>query len=311
MPLTFSSSTLGTPRRGQTYAVLKSLVNMDRTSSAASALPGQAENAGQIVINFPCMPDTIELARRANYTNEVPSPITPDGFYLYNHTEPLSIPISFSLHGFDRDYCRDSGPYMLLSIAAKLHALTMPLHKGGRLSSMSSASAVPAQGQGAAPAERPASVAGPTAAAAVGVGTVAAAVAIVNSKFAYPPPCVLNIMLAQVGGYVGSVNQSNDGVSSLGINCHGFVTDVRAVFKGPWLQGNLDTGDIRNMPSSAEFSFTFVHQPGYSNVLGEFGVGTGILTTTARDIYQRLYNTADLSDKSRIDYAGLNTPFEP
>lgn len=319
--LTFSSSQLGTPQRAQTYAVLKSLVDIDSAFPTSSgALPGQAESAGQIVINFPCMPDTIELARRANYTNVLTSPVTPDGLHLYNHTEPLSIPISFSLHGYDRDYCQDAGPLMLLSIAAKLHALTMPLHRGGVLGLTPLAASVTPVAQGATPSE-------PQVRETANATFVANGVAFSNptgfsaqgratgAPFAYPPPCSLNLMLAQLGGSAGAVSQSNDGVRSMGINCIGFISDVRVVLHGPWLQGSFGTGGVRNMPSWAEFSFTFVHQPGHTNWVGDFGVGGALLTTTARDIYQRLYNTADLTtDRAlagAVRYADLNTPFNP
>lgn len=308
MPLTFSASQLGTPKRASTYAVLKSLVNVDTAvPSDAGNLPGQSESAGQIVINFPCMPDMIELARRSNYSNVLRTPVTPDGLHLYDYTEPLSIPISFSLHSFDRDYCQDAGPLMLLSIAAKLHALMMPLHPGGRLGSKAVASAVQSRLQGESQAEP---YYGKEVQTAGGASSV-------RSAFAYPPACSLNIMMAQLGGSGGTVNQSNDSVHSMGINCHGFVTDVRVVFKAPWLQGTFGSGDIRNMPSSAEFSFTFVHQPGHTNLLGNLGVGSSVITTSARDIYQRLYNTAGLGSNTdralseMVRYADLETTFSP
>lgn len=319
--LTFSPSPLGTPRRPQTYAVLKSLVNVDTAAPTDSGtLPGQTESSGQIVINFPCLPDTIDLMRRANYTNALPSPVTPDGLHLYNHTEPLAIPVSFSINGFDRDYCQDYGPVMLLSIAAKLHALTMPLHRGGLLSVTPLAETVTPQAGGEAVSEPQMRQAANNSFEANGVifnnpTRFDASGRSTGAAFAYPPPCSLNIMMAQLGGSQGSVKQSNDGVRSLGINCIGFITDVRVSLRGPWLQGSFGSDGIRNMPSSAEFSFTFVHQPGHSNVIGSYGVGAAILTTTARDIYQRLYNTADLATDRALEgavrYADLNTPFGP
>ncbi len=70
------------------------------------------------------------------------------------------------------------------------------------------------------------------------------------------------------------------------------------------------------MPSEAEYSFTFVHQPGHTNVLGNLGVGSSVITTSARDIYQRLYNTAGLGSNTDralsegVRYADLDTPFD-
>lgn len=295
--LTLSPSQLATPKRGSTYAVLKSLVNTDSAAPVTqNALPGQQESSGQVVINFPCMPDTIDLARKANYTNVLQTPVTPDGLHLYSHTDPLVIPISFTLQGFDRDYCQDAGPYMLLSIAAKLHALAMPIHRGGRLDRAATSSAAQATVAGGRSAEGFFS----------GQATAGAPLA---SNFAYPPACSLNIILAQLGSSGGTTNQSNNGAQSLGINCVGFLTDVRAVLKGPWLQGTLGSDGVRNMPSSADYSFTFVHQPGHTNVIGEFGFGTSVLTTSAKDIYDRLYNTIGLSrlaNNTQIQYSGID-----
>ncbi len=318
--LTATTFPLGPGRRPQTFAVLKSLVNLDTASPGSDgALPGQDESPGQIVINFPCMPDTIELARKANYKNVLTSPITPDGLHLYDYTEPLSIPISFSLHGYDRNYCQAAGPLMLLSLAAKLHALTLPLHQGGLLNLTPLAAAVEPRKEGETISEAETTQIANSAFIANGVPfknpTGFTNGKSTGARFAYPPPCSLNIMMAQLGGSRGSVNESNDGVRSLGINCIGFITDARVVFKGPWLQGSFGEDGIRNLPSEAEFSFTFIHQPGHTNFIGNFGVGSAILTTTARDIYQRLYNTADLTtDRAldgRVQYADLNTSFGP
>ncbi len=306
MPVTYPSFSLPNPRRRRTYAVLRSLVNVAKVTDTGaldqrSILAGEDEAAGQIVINFPTMPETIELARRANYYNAVRSPITPDGFHVYESTEPLTIPVTFNLSAFDDDYCpAEFGPLILLSIAAKLHALALPIaaSPGARTQNLAPVQAAAPVPNGSSEAELKG--------IRVGTGVYQAPS---TGNFYFPPACALQIIMAQVGGGVGQPQASNDGVRSLGINCMGFVSDVRVVFKGPWLQGSFSNDGARNMPSSAEFSFTFVHQPGYTNnVLGSNFSGNknqspALITTTARDIYNRLYNTIDISNS--VTYAGL------
>lgn len=287
-------------RRRNTYAVLRSLTNATVERDVLGGIDSTSES---IVINFPAMPDTIELSRRANYYNAVTSPVTPDGFHVYQSTDPLSIPVSFSLNAFDEEYCRpDIGPVMLLSIAAKLHALAMPI----------AASDATREQQLAEVRERPGVANGASESAnrqAQGwqIGTGSFATPNIN-KFYFPPACALQIIFAQLGSSQGQTRFSN-GIRPLGINCVGFISEVRVVFKGPWLQGSFGSDGARNMPSSATYSFTFVHQPGYTNnVLGQDftrgGTAPRLISTTALDIYRRLYNTIDISNN--VSYAGLD-----
>lgn len=303
MAVDYPSFALPNPRRRSTYAVLRSLVNVADTSGF---LGGQDEKAGQIAINFPCMPETLELARRANYTNAVATPITPDGFHVYKSTDPLSIPVMFTLNGYDSGYCGAAGPLILLALAAKLHALAMPIapSKDKTVLAPYNPAPPPPNGQTEAAERQDNSI-------QVGSGNFETPS---KTHFFFPPACILQIILAQIGGGPGQTSMSNDGVRSLGINCIGFVTDVRVVFKGPWLQGSYSSDGVRNMPSQADFHFTFVHQPGYTNNIegGNFGAdknGT-LITTTARDIYNRLYNTVDIN-RDDITYASILAADEP
>lgn len=295
--IAYPSSPLRTPRRPQTFAVLKSLVNVANFEST-NFLAGETEAAGQVVINFPCMPDTLELARRANYYNAVQSPITPDGFHVYKSTDPLTIPVSFTLNAFDTDYCGEAGPLVLLSIAAKLHALAMPIAPSKDTTALApyNPASPPPNGATEASQRQDNSL-------QIGSGNFEVPA---KSHFFFPPACALQIVLAQVGGGPGQTALSNDGIRSIGINCVGFITDVRVVFKAPWLQGSFSSDGVRNMPSAAEYHFTFTHQPGYTNNVqgGNFsGAAPTLITTTARDIYERLYNTIDI--RNNVRYAGL------
>ncbi len=310
MPITFSSLPLRVPQRLRTYAVLKSLVNSESGLPSAGELPGQSESAGQIVINFPCMPDVIDLARRANYKNLLPTAVVPDGYHYYDYTEPLSIPLSFSLSAYDEDYCGDYGGVMLLSIAAKLHALMLPVVPNGTTLVKTSVAAPPVDqkvaGGGSESKDKNDSQAN-SAATSDPLESVSqqSFTRTGQTRFAFPPACSLNIMLAQLGGSSGLTNATNDGSRSMGIVCTGFITDVRVSLKGPWLQGSFKTDGLRNLPASAEFSFTFVHQPGYTNNV--LGGGAAIVTTSAMDIFQRLYNTADITGNGgQLLYAGID-----
>ncbi len=291
---------LPNPHRRRTYAVLRSLVAMTRDSVGVA---GATESRGQIVINFPTMPDSIELSRRVNYYNAVKSPITPDGFHVYESTDPLSIPITFTLNAYDDDFCTEQfGPLILLTMAAKLHALAMPIRSGDRNTRLASAPSVAASDvpNGASDAQVRSNT------LRIGTGDFTSSPAL--DHFFFPPACALQVIMGQVGGGTGLTDASNSG--SLGLNCVGFVSDVRVVFKGPWLQGSFSDDGARNLPTEAEFSFTFVHQPGYTNnVLGANFTNDGgpsLITTTALDIYQRLYNTIDISNN--VSYAGLLSP---
>lgn len=296
MPITYPSFTLPNQRRPDTYAVLRSLVSIvqvDQNGVAItnSILDGVNEVDGQIVINFPCMPDQIELARTANFTNVTKTPNRPDGYHTYVNTEPLKIPLTFRLSAYD-DYCDPRhGPLVLLAMAAKLHALCMPI--AASLSAQSTApstSGAPTIGGSEQAQKAPPFTAGYSPE---------------KNPFAWPPACNLDIMMAQVGGGSGQTAATNNGVS-MGINCNGFIMDVRVVFSGPWLQGSFKDAGTRNLPTMAEFSFTFVHQPGYTNAISKQAGKDVNIYTTARDIYNRLYNTADLNAAtgftSLIDY---------
>jgi hypothetical protein len=243
------------------------------------------ESDDQIVINFPNLPDEISLDRDTEW-RVTPSPLLPDGFHVYDHTAPLAIPLSFKLHAFD-DYSIN-GPETLLQIAAKLHALTLPIISG-RTSVRSTSSASPGNGTSAsAEATKDTATGGAPA-------TIDSVASDGEQPYYFPPACVLNLM-------VGS-----GGPNGLGILCVGYVKSVSAKLKGPWLSSG-DASANRNLPSAADFSFVFVHAPNYTNSLdllqsrGSFALPQ----VGAARMKQSLYNTIDVvGDLSRIGYRGL------
>jgi len=248
-------------------------------------LSGKSGRAGNsdVSIDFPAMPDAIELSRSANY-QVTPGPVTPDGLHLYNHTEPMQIPISFSLHAFDQDYCKD-GAMTLLSLAARLHALVLPINDGkGAVDVQANPrqAAVPASAGNpktneaavAAVAETPPSLSVNSA----GYGSVSP-----------PPTCLLDLFYTQDG--------------SPGLRCVGYVKDVKVILKGPFLRG---PNASYNLPSSAEFSFTFVHRPGHSNNQNYSGNGgtANEFNAYSSSVLRNFYNNAHQSAGGR-GYIGI------
>jgi len=259
-------------KRGRAYASLATLTGQTPSTTGAYG----SEATGQIVINFPCMPETIELARSSTYITPQ-TIVQPDGQHIYMYTEPLRIPVRFSLSAMDDDYCRTDGPYALLALAARLHSLVMPIASQGNQAQGNS-------GQAPTPPPTLNEIAAQQSAANAVAGLTSgdAQTATVNGLY-FPPACVLALVLAS-----GMPN----GRPSLGIVCTGFVEKVAVTLHGPWLQGSFSGANgIRNMPSLAEYEFTFVNQPGYSNNLAQnAGASAKVISTTAQDIFSSLYN---------------------
>jgi hypothetical protein len=272
--------------RGNTYASLYTLASTEQLQKAAMMDPNQ-ELPGTLRINFPAMPETLTLARQAVY-NKINSPAAPDGFHWYRHTEPLTIPIKFSLAGFDKDYCREDGPYALLDTTAKLHAMAMPVVPATGNETKQAGLAVGNQGSdaqvlatsqaGSAQLDQPRDVT----VSVVGENELKASVSRSQSDIIYfPPACVLSIILAELPGR-----------PPLGVQCIGFVDSVDVTFHAPWLQSGGQAGAaIVNLPSRADFEFKFVHQPNYTNAINaETGGVNKLYTTTAETVRNRLYN---------------------
>ena len=268
----------------------------------ASRMPvddsGLGEQAGQIVINFPAMPDQIPLVRNATYQNWSKTPITPDGFHTYSGTDPLEIPIKFSIHAFDFDYCGSDGPVAILAIAARLHALAMPITgHGGNGGVFGSTKAAPAFNK--KPVQPDDKVPGTE-------GQITSTNSNLSSQevstnfdsqlpWFFPPACELDIVFA---------NFDN---KQLGIRCDGFITRVSVILKSPWLQGGGTNKDLYNLPTSADFEFTFVHQPGYTNNFSQGALGSNnrLISTSALNVFNRLYNSIGQGQPD-VTYAGID-----
>ena len=273
-------------------SVLGRLVSLSSTNDGvADYLSSNRSNeaSSSTVIAFPSMPEVVELAREAEY-RQTSAPYTPDGIHLYKKTNPLSIPISFSLH-YQDPFCSQGGLSLLL-IAAKLHSLILPINNSADRSNIGvtvgnyyPSAAKGATGPGKAPNT-------PDGASAPTTGGAEESIAFNNNSgqasTVFPPACLLDLI---------SVGDRN---GAPGIRCYGYVKSVNAKLKGPWMRGAVEYGPdgIRNVPTSADFSFIFVHAPGFSNYFG----GTASspfqlsgLSAFAQDVLGNLYNTVPLT----------------
>src|SRR5512143_749927 len=228
-----------------------------------------------ISIDFPRIPDTLELARSADYYVNY-NIVMPDGIHQYKGTKPMEIPISFKLHSMDQQYCK-KGALTLLQLAARLHSFVLPI------------STFTGAFQIAPKADDPNAKSGKNDVAQVEAKsdqeTVFAVTGANNSKTGgifSPVTCWLHLMWT-----------SND---QPGISCVGYVREVKVQFNGPWLRG---PNNSFNLPTSADFSFVFIHRPGHNN---SQATSTSQFPPTiaesgqafADNVKQKLYNTRDL-----------------
>jgi hypothetical protein len=249
------------------------LVAMPSTSRILQGndLWGSAEKKG-LAIEFPAMPDSIELSRASEYTVAT-SPFTPDGLHQYMGTRPMEMPISFKLHAFDANYCQQ-GALTLLQIAARLHAFVLPITTE-RVAALATTRTVTKGNKTDDETERTAQT-GELAWKAYGINSNSAA-------NIYPPvTCWLHLIWADEG--------------MPGISCVGYVKDVRVILHGPYLKG---PGGSFNLPSAGDFSFTFVHRPGHNNSFGSDSTNTHAqvgaqVNAYATDVRDSFYNTRNL-----------------
>jgi hypothetical protein len=229
----------------------------------------------QTSIDFPAMPDSIELARSADY-QVLSNVILPDGVHQYKGTRPLEIPFSFRLHSFDEDFC-PHGAYSLLQLSARLHSFILPIDTSGGKSSITAKAGVPdsnTEGQQEAKAVAPDG----------GIGFAH----IGGEKIFNPVTLRLELIFT--------------GQTTPGIACTGYVREVNVKLNGPWLRG---PGKSSNLPSSGDFSFIFVHRPGHGN---RFNIDSKNLDLQpqayADTVKEKLYNTRSLVQVA--NYQGLN-----
>ena len=235
---------------------------------------------GMVAINFPAMPETIELARSADYmvtTNQA----FPDGIHQYRGTAPLKIPIKFKLHAFDREYC-PKGVLSLLEVAAEMHALTLPITPDAVYIDVGEAAVNNVQPAGRTDVELSTKADQPAF-----VGNLSD-----QTYNVYPPPtCYLELIITDR--------------ESPGIACIGYVSESTVILHGPWLEGQ---GVSQNLPNMGEFSFTFVHHPGHSNAYnyGRSAEKRVERQAFAGDVRAKLYNTRHLLTQARYRGYGDN-----
>lgn len=238
------------------------------------------DNAGFkniISIDFPAMPDTIELARSADYLVNY-NIVMPDGIHQYKGTKPMEIPISFRLHAMDQQFCK-KGALTLLQLAGRLHSFVLPIStfpRGVIVAPLASSTQTQANGGKPDDAQLQAAAAQETIYQVVGTG---------NNKqggIFNPVTCWLHLM------WIGNTQP--------GISCVGYVRDVKVKFNGPWLRG---PNNSFNLPTSADFEFVFIHRPGHGN--SQSYTTSQFPQTTAEsgqafadDIKETFYNTRDL-----------------
>lgn len=256
------------------------LVAMPSTTSLSDLQSAQANQGFRniISVDFPAMPDTIELARSADYAVNY-NMVLPDGIHQYKGTKPMEIPLSFKLHFLDRQYCKQ-GALTLLQLAARLHSFILPISTFKRGTTVAPQYG-PTNTQAGAGKGKDAQL--QFDAAKEPLYSVKAASGNKGSIYS-PVTCWLHLMWTAE--------------DQPGVSCVGYVKDVKVVFGGPWNRG---PNKSFNLPTWAEYSFTFVHRPGHGNNVG-FTDSTATFPeslaetpqTFADDAKDLLYNTRSL-----------------
>lgn len=228
---------------------------------------------GAIVIYLPHLPESLDLGRENTYetTNNL---AMPDGLWIYQHTSPLELPLAFSLHAFD-DLCPEGGK-TLLSIAAKLSSLELPAKND---TIYMESKKVPKE----KPANKRESLEKDRANAKKKLEAVTKQAP--DNYPNFPPACSLRLIKA--------------GASGLGIDCVGFIKSVKVSLHAPFLQ--TEDPDAFNIPSAATYSFTFVHNPSYTNNLGS---GAQV-HAFAPDVLKYFYNTKHLASMTGNTYSDI------
>ena len=275
------------------------LVAMPTTSSALQVQHATTEQPFQnaLSIDFPAMPDTIELMRTAEY-KVLSNVVLPDGVHQYMKTNPLEIPFSFRLHAEDSEFC-PQGALTLLQLAARLHSFILPISRGNKNSTVPAHPAsttvltddTPPQNT-PAPPKPGAPDQGLQQAQADSNASAQTAITGANDVF-NPVTCWLHLMF---------IDDNQPGIS-----CIGYVKEVGVKLNGPWRRSQ--SGGF-NLPTSGDFSFTFVHRPGHGNSnFAQSIVPNSVALQPqayANDVKDKLYNTRNLVVAA--NYTGLENP---
>jgi hypothetical protein len=259
------------------------LISLSHASAGVHGfLLGDSAISNAVVINFPALPEMIELTRNAEY-RVTSNFVIPDGIHQYRGTAPLEIPFSFSLHFEDEEFC-EYGSLTLLDVGGRLQSLTLPINRNG------------AEVVATAPGELASLASTSDAASEKRAVDTSPVINSVSNPPVFPVACKLDLI------YTGE--------NSPGISCVGYVKQVSVKLKGPWMRGVGP--NIQGLPTSADYSFVFVHRPGHTNKLisqdspGNLDLGVQI-NAYADDVKSNLYNTVGLLTNKKIAYEGFST----
>lgn len=259
---------------GRLLALPTSQSLLDNYEQIGGNVLQRGAGSGLAVVEFPAMPDELSLDRRTSYLSQA-NMVLPDGLHLYQFTNPLEIPFRFKLQGSDPEYCEKDGPATLLAIGARLHSFVLPINTNPSRTGFAATFQF-ANVQTEASEKK-------TAAEAESPSTKDPIKAHLTGQEVIRPPvtCILELI------------RISDQSDRMGIHCRGFVKDVSVKFSGPWLRG---AGKQFNVPTSAEYGFTFVHVPSHNNDYSQMrGVATAQKQAFAHEVIDRFYNTVGLN----------------
>lgn len=261
--ITFTPNVLPISRDGS--RLTGRLIAFPTSKDAHRINPNDIRLARAFAIDFPAMPDSIEFARRAEYIVQT-SFVMPDGIHAYKKTHPLRIPISFRLH-YNDPYC-PQGALTLLHIAARLHAFVLPLS----LNDKGVETAVKQNIDYRQNSDEDVKDKAQTPFAFKVLDQLQ------FNKIFSPLTARLELMFAAH--------------SEAGVSCNGYVEEVNVKLNGPFMRGP----DLSyNLPTSADYSFVFIHRPGHGNAR-DFIHGLSAQTDAyATDVRDRFYNTSDMT----------------
>lgn len=260
------------------FAVLYSLVDVPTPSDKYQNKTDLAPS-GKVIIPIPHLPENIDIFRENTYSGDS-NAATPDGIFVYTSTSPLKIPIEFTLHAWD-DLCPE-GAYTLLDLAARFQALLLPVSNepdfGARVAALDTTKDLDTSENGLDIRIKN------TAATKANFGLTSSAALVQNNQIKFPPACGLKLLQASNSGF--------------GIKCVGFIESVKITLHGPYLTG-VAGSEVFNLPSSATYNFTFVHNPWYTN---KFSKLMRPVFAYGPDVFENFYNTVHLTQLANNSY---------
>jgi len=251
------------------------LIAFPTTTGLLRINPNDQLLARAFSIEFPAMPDNIEFARRAEYVVHTNAAL-PDGVHAYKRTEPLKIPFNFRLH-YNDHYC-PQGALTLLQIAARLHAFVLPISFNEKGTEARVKSNIDYRNVDDAAVQEKAQ-----APFTVDIDTTQ------QNKIFSPLTARLELIFAD----------NNE----VGVSCNGYVEEVNVKLNGPYMRG---PNNSFNLPTSADYSFVFVHRPGHGNGRDFIRGFTAQVDAYASDVRDRFYNTANMT--AIANYQGFEPP---